>query len=57
MNRQEIEKKIIHFLHTNYMPQEYADFVKEIQYMGAGALFTQIEWSFSQDGLRRQQMC
>ena len=57
MNRQEIEQKIIHFLHTNYTPQEYADFSKEMQDLGAGALFTQIEWSFSQDCLRRQQMC
>ena len=57
MNRQDIEQKIIHFLYTSYTPQEYADFVKKMQDMGAGALFTQIEWSVSQDCLRRQQMC
>lgn len=57
MNRQVIEQRIINFLHTNYTAQEYTAFAKEMQDIGAGALFTQLEWSFSQDCLRRQQMC
>ena len=44
----ELGQKIWKFLETNYTIQEYKEFRKEIESLGGGPLFLQVETSFSQ---------